>query len=484
MSITQPNRINDSRSAQIDPSGHIVQFYDSDEYLLNTLTGFVRAGLAAHDGCIVIATKAHRAALERRLAGEEPVRFAIAHAEDAYLALDARETLAQFMVNGTLVPQRFREVIGGAIARAGRNGRSVRAYGEMVTLLWLDGNSTGAIQLEELWNDLRESSAFTLCCGYPMKAFEGEAYAASFAEICHRHTHVIPDESYTSLVTADERLRAISLLQQKALSLEAEIAERKATEERLQALINMASHELKTPVTSLKGFTQILQRRLRQQDADPQTLLFVERMNTQITRLATLIGDLLDISKMETGMLALAESDVDLDELVRETVENVQAATTTHRLILEGTTHAVVLGDRERLGQVLINLLTNAIKYSPEADTVRIRLSRDGERAEVAVRDFGIGIDAQYHERIFERFYQVTDQHGNTYPGLGIGLYIARTLLERHRGQLCVESNKGAGSTFRFTLPVIHSAHPALGGASLDTLDTLDTFDKVADSTP
>lgn len=556
------------------PSEHVVQFYETDDFLLDSVTEFVSSGLARGDACIVIATPAHRTALEQRLASDDMDVLAAARAGGTYIARDAHETLSTFMVDGAPAPERFSAIISNTIARAAAGGRRVRVFGEMVALLWAEGNHAAAIRLEELWNDLHDRQVhFSLFCGYPMRSFEGEAYEAPFAAICQQHSQVIPDESYSALTSPDERLAAISILQQKARSLEAEIAERKAAEERLRisenryrrlfeastdgilivdpdtaviadanpvmtnllgypheqllgqslwhiglfpdweatsealqelrenralhremlqlrakggqvryvelmcnrfranghdviqcnlrditernAFISMASHELKTPVTSLKAFTQILQRRLRHQaDPNSQTLIFLDRMETQLNKLASLISDLLDVSKMQTGVLAFRETDVDLDELVRETIENVQAATTTHRLRLKGETHAQVHGDRDRLEQVLINLLTNAIKYSPQADTVIVRLSSDHDHVEVAVQDFGIGIAEQYHERIFDRFYQITDRRGSTYPGLGIGLYIARTLIERHGGRLCLESRAGAGSTFRFTLPL------------------------------
>lgn len=158
---------------------------------------------------------------------------------------------------------------------------------------------------------------------------------------------------------------------------------------------------------------------------------------------------------MQSGTLAFREASFDLDELVQETVENVQATSTSHHLCVQGASHAQVYGDRDRLGQVLINLVTNAIKYSSQANRVIVRLSSDREQAEVAVQDFGIGIAGAHHERIFERFYQVTDPQEKTYPGLGIGLYVARTIVERHGGCLWLESAKGTGSTFHCTLPLL-----------------------------
>src|SRR5581483_6461130 len=122
---------------------------------------------------------------------------------------------------------------------------------------------------------------------------------------------------------------------------------------------------------------------------------------------------------------------------------------------IEGSTSAHVLGDRERLGQVFLNLLTNAIKYSPGESRMIVRLSLDydGQHARVAVQDFGIGIDPVHHEKIFERFYQVTDPEEKTYPGLGIGLYISNEIVTRHQGRMWVESRKGQGSTFFVALP-------------------------------
>lgn len=237
-----------------------------------------------------------------------------------------------------------------------------------------------------------------------------------------------------------------------------DITERMIVERRKDEFISMTSHELKTPVTSLKGFTNVLQRRLTRQ-GDEQGLHYLARMDAQLNRLTALISDLLDISRMQSGKLALRMEPVNLDMLIEETVENVQAATSTHHLLIEGKTGAQVFGDKERLGQVYINLLTNAIKYSPQANQVVVHLSRDDEHSQavVSVQDFGIGIDKSYHEHIFERFYQVTDPEEKTYPGLGIGLYISHGIITRHGGRMWVHSHKGEGATFFVSLPLWRS---------------------------
>ncbi len=240
-----------------------------------------------------------------------------------------------------------------------------------------------------------------------------------------------------------------------------DITERMSVERRKDEFISMTSHELKTPVTSLKGFTHVLQRRLTKQ-GDTQGLHYLGRMDAQLDKLTTLISDLLDISRMQSGKLVLRMEPIDLDGLIDETVENVQAATATHHLLIEGRTGTQVLGDKERLGQVYINLLTNAIKYSPRADKVIVHLSHDAdcEQAIVSIQDFGIGIEQSHHEKIFERFYQVTDPEEKTYPGLGIGLHISSEIVARHQGRMWVQSRKGAGSTFSVALPLLRSDTP------------------------
>ena len=276
---------------------------------------------------------------------------------------------------------------------------------------------------------------------------------------------VQPSREYTKadLYFAQELARRIaSALDNVHLyrQAQAEIRERKNAEEALREsearkdeFISMASHELKTPLTSLKGFTNLLQRRLTKQ-GDKQALHFLARMEEQLDKLSKLVSDLLDVTKMQTGKLEFREERFFLNELVRETLENLQGTMETHHLQLEEVTDVQVLGDKDRLGQVLINLLTNAIKYSPEADTVIVRVSADEHNAIVSVQDFGIGIAETHQEKIFERFYQVNDGTEKTFPGLGIGLYISSQIVRGHHGRLWAESAKGAGTTFYLSLPL------------------------------
>ena len=224
-------------------------------------------------------------------------------------------------------------------------------------------------------------------------------------------------------------------------------------EQRKDNFISIASHELRTPITVLRGFTQLLARQFDQQGVqEPVSML--HKMDDQISRLVRLIDDLLDASKIQAGRLDYEEEPVDLDALVLETVELLQGSNPTHSLRVSGATHAIILGDKDRLGQVFTNLITNAVKYSPQANGVDISLSSTKESALISVRDYGVGIASTHQKHIFDRFYRVHDSSNTTFKGLGMGLYIAHDIVKRHGGDITVESEEGKGSTFIVSLPL------------------------------
>ncbi len=227
----------------------------------------------------------------------------------------------------------------------------------------------------------------------------------------------------------------------------------KEFESRKDEFVALLSHELKTPITSLKGFTQILQRRFKEIN-DEQASRFLTRMDKQLGKLSILINDLLEISKMQSEILPFHLEDFDLNAVIQETVENLQGTTLTHRILVESTIAVPVHADKDRVGQVLTNLLNNAIKYSPYANKVLLRVTSDQDFVIVSVQDFGIGIAEVYQQNIFERFYHVPEPVEKTFPGLGIGLYISHEIIHRLHGHIWVESKKGEGSTFSFTLPI------------------------------
>ena len=225
-------------------------------------------------------------------------------------------------------------------------------------------------------------------------------------------------------------------------------------EARRKEFTSMVVHELKTPLSSLKGYSQLIGRRCERAE-DKQGMELAARMDSQVIRLTSLIDDLLDINRMEGGKLQLRESEFVFDELVEEVVTDLQLTTEQHQIVKEGRTGATIWGDRERISQVLTNLLANAIKYAPESETILVKLGADTRSVMACVQDFGPGIPKEYQSRIFEPFYRVEQMSIASPKGLGLGLAIVADLIERHRGRLWVESEEGQGATFCFTLPLV-----------------------------
>lgn len=217
------------RKANVVACDHFVQFYECGQTLERSVCQFVSDGLISGESCIVIATAAHREGIERRLVANG-IDVQRAEQLGTYCALDAAETLSMFMAGGSPDPQAFRIVIGEVIRKAGAEGRPVRAFGEMVAILWSEGNGAAAIRLEELWNELARTYTFRLMCGYPMAGFGLHSHDSDFADICDCHSRVIPAESFSAITVPDDQSREIAILQQKAIALEAEIAHRKEVE--------------------------------------------------------------------------------------------------------------------------------------------------------------------------------------------------------------------------------------------------------------
>ena len=230
-----------------------------------------------------------------------------------------------------------------------------------------------------------------------------------------------------------------------------DITARKQLESQKDEFMGIVSHELKTPVTSLKAFTQVLQYRFAQA-GDEKSAALLGKMDVQINKLTGLIGDLLDVTKIEGGKLQFNEADFSFDELVAEIVEEIQRTTNKHTIEKVGSTNKTVFGDKDRIGQVISNMLTNAIKYSPHANKIIVKTIADKDNVTLCVQDFGVGIPKERQQQIFERFYRVSGN--DTISGIGLGLYISAEIIKRQHGKIWVESEQGKGSTFCFSLPV------------------------------
>ncbi|ELR71125.1 hypothetical protein C900_03089 [Fulvivirga imtechensis AK7] len=240
---------------------------------------------------------------------------------------------------------------------------------------------------------------------------------------------------------------------ERLIAVSRDITKLKELEQQKDDFIGIASHELKTPVTSIKAYAELLQNRLKNSDDELAEEMLV-KMDAQINRLNNLITDLLDVTRIEQGKLQFREEYFDFNELVRDVTELVQRTSRRHRIETDLDETRLILGDRDRLGQVITNYLTNAIKYSPRADSIIVRTEVRGSELIFSVKDFGLGLAPEDIPRVFERFFRVGDPGHETYPGLGLGLYISAGIIHRQNGKTWVASEKGKGSTFYFSLPL------------------------------
>jgi signal transduction histidine kinase/ActR/RegA family two-component response regulator len=646
-------RRKDSVARPLHPS-HVVQFYESEEFLGKTVTEFLGAGLGGGEMVIVIATEPHRRAfcLGLRANGFDVDRVC----ETGQLTLlDARETLARFMVGRLPDPKLFESVIGATIEKsvAERPGARVRAYGEMVDVLWRDGNGEGAIRLEELWNELGAVHSFSLLCAYAMEHFAEEADGRHFDHVCRAHTHVFPTESYSELEGSDARLREIGLLQQRARALASEVASRKVAEESLRFLVEAGeiigssldyettltavarlsvprladwvtidikdgpdgpverlavahsdpaklemarelrkrlpaqhdgphgvaqvlrtgqpeilseipdsllsaaisdpetlrmvrglglhasmcvplcvggeaigaitfisaesgrvftesdlhvarelarraslaiehaklyegartanrmkdeflatvSHELRTPLNAILGWARILRTGTLSGEKFDRALCSIERNSVAQ---AQLIDDLLDVSGIISGKMRLDVQQVDLALVAEAAIDSMRPALQAKDLgfsLVIDSNAGKVAGDSSRLQQVLWNLISNAVKFTPKGGRVELVLARAHSDIELTVTDTGEGIPKTQLRAIFERFKQVDGSTTRLHGGLGMGLAISRHIVELHGGSIEARSDgPGCGATFVVRLPVSASASkPQTAGPFVET---------------
>ncbi|MEO7802223.1 MAG: PAS domain-containing sensor histidine kinase [Ginsengibacter sp.] len=242
-----------------------------------------------------------------------------------------------------------------------------------------------------------------------------------------------------------------------------DIEEHKLNEQKKDEFIGIASHELKTPVTSLKGYVHVLRSKI-QDTPNNHAVEFLNRMDVQVNKLNKLIGDVLDVTRLDSRHLHLTKQDIDFRDVILEAVDNVQHIATHHKIVLETDGSIPFTGDKLRLEQVISNFLTNAIKYSPDKDKVIVKYRREKNNIITSIQDFGIGIERENLTRLFDRFYRV-DNTSMKFQGLGLGLYIASEIIKAHNGSFWIESEPGKGSIFFFLLPVDEQN----GGVNIET---------------
>jgi two-component system phosphate regulon sensor histidine kinase PhoR len=229
-----------------------------------------------------------------------------------------------------------------------------------------------------------------------------------------------------------------------------DIEDQKQKLEKKDEFIGVASHELKTPLTSLKGYLQLMGI---QENLPASVKSYISKANISLTKLQRLVEELLDVSRIKAGKLEFSKHIFNLTELINQCVEDSRIMYPLYTIKKEFEENIMVLGNEERLEQVFMNLINNAVKYSPENRNIIVRAEEDGVSAIVSVTDFGVGMSEQEQKLVFERFYRV---NGNNYltPGLGMGLYIASEIIKEHNGEMKVKSKLNQGSVFSFSLPL------------------------------
>lgn len=232
-----------------------------------------------------------------------------------------------------------------------------------------------------------------------------------------------------------------------------DIEEQKKIEKQKDDFLGIASHELKTPLTSLKAYFQLMERILKSTE-NIELQKYMEKMHEQIDRLKFLIGDLLDVSRIQSGRFTFDKTSFEFEPFLDNVLDNIKEMYPSVTLKKSGGAAIKLYADKSRIEQVLLNYLTNAIKYSPERKEIIVEsLVKDSNELEVRVTDFGIGIPKEKQDHLFEKFYRV-EESAIRFQGLGIGLYISAEIIKRHGGSFGVESELNEGSTFYFTLPL------------------------------
>lgn len=443
---------------------HTAHFYEQDSFLLDALAPAVSRALRAGDSVVILATEDHRDGLESRLRASE-IDVAKVSAQGRYISLDAAETLEKFMVGAHPDPVRFSEMTKNLFESATPSAQGttphIFAFGEMVAVLWASGNSEGALRLEQLWNEALRIYPLTLRCAYPMTGFNRGDDGHLFRKICSEHSDVIPVESYTALSSEELRLRSISQLQQKALALEQEMAERKQVEEALRQTKSDLESLVEQRTAALR---QLSSRLLSLQDFERRRIA---------RELHDSLGQYLVGLKLNVDMLRKSPGREELwtatDQLMQQCISQVRTlsyllhpptmdaagfASAAHWYIegfCQRSTLKVSLDAPDNLGRladeielalfrVLQEALTNVHLHSG-ASAASVLIRRDSDEIVLVIHDNGKGIPKE----LLGRFQQ-------TGAGMGVGLTGIRERARELGGKLTVKSDSG-GTLVRVTIP-------------------------------
>ncbi len=235
------------------------------------------------------------------------------------------------------------------------------------------------------------------------------------------------------------------------LTLSVLMQEKRTFDSRKDEFLAIASHELKTPLTTIKAYIDLIKMKAPKKNTD--IVLYASRVNDGVDRITNLVNDMLDLNKISTGKLEIKPERVLIDELIEKVVRDMRKTIHKNKIVLKCKTSEIVIADRNKITQVLINLIANAAKFSPTGGKILVTLTSNKQHVIIAVKDSGVGIDARHLKDVFKRFFQISTDHRLGKVGLGLGLYISSEIVKRHRGEIWVKSTLGRGSTFYVSLP-------------------------------
>jgi signal transduction histidine kinase len=442
---------------------HSVHFYEEDSFLLDSLTKLIGTTLIAGDTAILVATPEHRDELAKRLKARG-LDLELNAKLGRYYSLDAAETLSTFMVNGSPDAALFDAAMEHFLSsvRAAAKGESPRLvlFGEMVNLLCSGGNFDAGLKLEQLWNDLGRRHSFHLHCAYQMNGFNREEQSQAFLNVCAEHSHVVPTENYTALATEDDRLRHISLLQQRARTADVETAGRLRAEEALRRSERLAAtgrlaatiaHEINNPLEAISNAIYLA----RSSSSSSDISLYLRMADAELARVAQITKQTLGFYR-ETATPGVVRLSVVLDELLALYTRKIEAKNLSIKK--QYRDEFEIWGLEGELRQVFANQIANAIYAMSQNGclTIRIRKTRswsNGQRPGTAVTllDTGSGISQESLNKIFDPFFTTKQDDGN-----GLGLWITHDIVTRHHGSIRVRSNtraEASGTIFTTFLP-------------------------------
>jgi signal transduction histidine kinase len=441
---------------------HIVQFYDSEVALADGVATFLSAGLTAGETVVVVATAEHQLLFRRHLE-DRGHDVPVACASGQLRLLDARQTLAQIMDGDLPSRERFLATAGELIGEAATGG-GVRAYGEMVDLLWRDGNRQAALRLEELWTELGRVHTFGLLCAYLMGSFYRDEEAARFHQVCQAHSHVVAPESYAHLHAQIEHRKQVEQALRQSVAdlrrvqgeLERSAEERERLIEELsrtvrfsEMFVGVLGHDLRNPLSAISTAATHLLRRA----GDEKIARTAGRIVSSSDRMARMIDQLLDFTRVRLGRgLPLDLQTTDLAEVCRVALDELEDQRAGRTVQLELSGDPVGHWDVDRLGQLVSNLLGNALRHGTAGQPVTVRVDGTGARVHLEVANRG-AVRPDILPLIFEPFRTTLDRKEANSRGLGLGLYISRQIALAHGGSIDVKSSEEEGTCFTVMVP-------------------------------